>query len=80
MNNKKYAHIKKAERLEIAILLGKGYSYRNIAKVQGRSVSSISEEVRNNSVKGKYSKYQGVKVASDNDLWNYISKKRLNIY
>jgi IS30 family transposase len=90
MNNKKYTHVKKAERLEIAILLEKGYSYRNIAKVQGRSVSSISEEIKNNSVKGKYdphkanhkayvkrkySKYQGMKVVSDNDLWNYIEDK-----
>jgi len=90
MNNKKYSHIKKAERLEIAILLEKGYSYRNIARVQGRSVSSISEEVRHNSVKGKYnphkanheayvrrkySKYQGMRVVSDIELWNYIGDK-----
>ncbi|MDP2820757.1 MAG: IS30 family transposase [bacterium] len=90
MKNKKYSHIKKAERLEIAILLDKGYSYRNIAKSQKRSVSSVSEEISNNSVNGKYdpqkadhkayvkrkySKYQGMKVVSDLRLWNYIEDK-----
>lgn len=90
MKQRKYAHIKKAERLEITILLNKGYSYRDIAKSLKRSVSSISEEIRNNSVNGKYdpdkanhkacvkrkySKYQGMKVASDFELWNYIEDK-----
>lgn len=89
-NNKKYSHIKRAERLEISILLNKGYSYREIAGVLKRSVSSISEEINNNSVNGrydpnkanhkayvkrKYSKYQGMKVVSDIDLWNYLEEK-----
>jgi IS30 family transposase len=34
---KKYTHIKKAERLEIAILLEKRYSIREIAKAMKRS-------------------------------------------
>lgn len=90
MKNKKYTHIEKAERLEIAILLNKGYSYRDIAKALKRSVSSISEEINTNSVNGiydpykanhkayvkrKYSKYQGMKAASDFDLWDYIENK-----
>ncbi len=90
MKKKKYTHIKKAERLEIAILLDKGYSYRDIAKALERSVSSISEEIGNNSVNGaydpkkanhkaymkrKYSKYQGMKVTSNLDLWNYLEDK-----
>src|SRR3989344_80747 len=90
MNNKKYTHIKKAERLEIAILLDKGYSYRNIAKTLGRSPNTISKEIRENSVnekyepkkanhkayvKRKYSKYQGMKVVSDITLWDYIENK-----
>lgn len=89
MKNAKYTHIKKMERLEIAVLLGKGYSYRSIAKALGRSASSVSEEINNNSVKGiydarkanhkayvkrKYSKYQGMKVVRDLDLWNYVVK------
>lgn len=90
MKNKKYSHIKKAERLEIAILLNKGYSYRDIARTLKRSVSSISEEINNNSVNGIYdpqkanhkayvkrknSKYQGMKVVGNFDLWNYLEEK-----
>lgn len=90
MKQRKYSHIKKAERLEIAILLNKGYSYRDIARAVKRSVSSISEEINNNSVNGaydpdkanhkahvkrKYSKYQGMKVVNDLELWSYIEDK-----
>jgi len=41
-----YRHITKAERSEIGILLGKGYSQREIAKVLDRSHTSIGREVR----------------------------------
>lgn len=90
MKNIKYTHIKKTERLEIAILLNKGYSRRDIARTIKRSASSISEEINNNSVNGiydpnkahhkayvkrKYSKYQGMKVVSNVNLWNYILDK-----
>ena len=76
--------------MEIAILLEKGYSHRNIAQALGRSVSSISEEINSNNVNGgcdpnkaqhkayvkrKYSKYQGMKVVNDIELWNYIEDK-----
>lgn len=43
-----YSHIRQDERLEIAILLKKGYSTRDIAVALGRSPSSISSEVRRN--------------------------------
>lgn len=90
MKNKKYSHINKAERLEIKILLDKGYSYRSIARVLKRSISSISEEIRNNGVNGEYdpekahhkarvkrknSKYQGMKIVEDDNLWRYIENK-----
>jgi len=42
----KYTHIKKAERLQIAILLNKGYSCRDIAKVLKGSPNTISREIR----------------------------------
>jgi IS30 family transposase len=86
----KYKHIKKAERLEIAILLKRGYGVRQLAGALGRSPSSISEEISKNSVNGaydphkadhkayvkrKYSKYQGMKVVGDSQLWNYIEEK-----
>ena len=86
----KYTHTKKAERLEIAMLLNKGYSCRDIAKVLGRSPNTISREIKNNKVnrkydphkanhkayvKRKYSKYQGMKVVKDIKLWKYIKDK-----
>ena len=51
---KKREKIKKSERLEISILLNKGYSHRSIAKVLNRSNGSISREIRVNSVSGIY--------------------------
>lgn len=87
---KSYQHLKKAERLEIAILLEKSYSIRDIAKVLDRSPSSISEEIKKNKTKRGYhpfwadqkvknrrrkSKYQTMKIAEDFDLRNYIEEK-----
>lgn len=45
---KQYSHIRQDERLEIAILLKKGYSIRSIAGALGRSPSSVSHELRRN--------------------------------
>lgn len=47
---KKAKDLSKAERLEMGILLNKGYSKRSIAKVLGRSPNTISYEVLNNTV------------------------------
>jgi IS30 family transposase len=47
--------IKAEERDQIAILLSSKTSLRDIAKNLGRSVSSVSEEVKRNSVNGVYS-------------------------
>jgi len=86
----KYKHIKKAERLEITILVERKYKIREIARVLKRSPSTISEEISKNSVNGtynpykaqqkayvkrKYSKYQGMKVVEDNQLRNYVEEK-----
>jgi len=90
MKKKKHSHIKKAERLEIAILLKRKYGVREIARALHRSPATISEEIKNNSVKGvynpqkahhkayvkrKYSKYQGMNVADNPALWDYIKEK-----
>lgn len=90
MNKKSYAHITKTERQEIAILLEKQYTQRDIARVLNRNVSSISREIVNNSVKGtynpvkadhkayvarKYSKYQGMKIESRPELRAYVEAK-----
>lgn len=90
---KKSKKIKTAERLEIAVLLKKGYSLRSIAEILERSPNSISYEIKNNSTKGiydprkanhkayvkrKYAKYQGMKIVSDIELWNYVEEKMEN--
>ena len=92
-SSKKYTHIKKEERLEIAILLKKGYSPKNIADVLKRSPNTISQELNRNSVNGiydpikanlksytkrKYSKFQIMKIVKDKELWDYIKDKLKN--
>lgn len=81
--------LKRAERLEIAILLDKRYSYREIAKVLGRSPNTISYEIRTNLVNGTYdpikahakarlrkrmSKFQWMKIEENKELKQYIIK------
>lgn len=90
MKNKKYKHIKKGERSEIAYLLDKRHGLRTIAEMLNRSPNTISREINNNSVDGrydplkadhkayvkrKYSKYQGMKVVEDDNLRNYVEEK-----
>lgn len=85
-----YKHVGKGERLELSLLLSKGYSLRAIARVLGRSHTSLSRELRKNKVNRSYnpqkantkaqvrrqkSKYQGMKVRETAGLEEYISKK-----
>jgi transposase, IS30 family len=89
LNNyeKKYSHINKHERNEIVILLSKKYSFRDIARALNRSVSSISEEINNNSVKGIYdpfkanlkayvrrynASYRGQKIVRNKELRDFV--------
>ena len=87
-----YTHISKVERLEIGILLRKGYSVAEIAAELGRSRSSIYRELQRNAVTGayqsikadhkayvrrKYSKYQGMRIVEDMKLREYIHTKLL---
>lgn len=46
-----YAHLTKSHRLEISILLSKGYSHRSISKALNISQSTVSREVRRNSMR-----------------------------
>lgn len=86
----KYKHFSQAERNELAILLKKGYSRRDIGYALGRSPSSVSREITNNSVNDTYdpskaqnkvrtrrlySKYQGMKVVENPYLRQYIEEK-----
>lgn len=81
-------HIQDNERRAIAIALKNKTSLRAIAKRLGRSVSSISDEIRRNSAKGRYdprhaeyrarlrrkrSKQQCLKVAMDPSLKAYVT-------
>ena len=67
----------------------KGYSIRNIAEALKRSVSTISDEISNNSTRGKYnprkaqhkayvrrkySKYQGMKIVGNKHLKKFVDK------
>ncbi|MFH1677784.1 MAG: IS30 family transposase [Patescibacteria group bacterium] len=78
-----YQHFQKTDRMEISILLNKGYSVRDIGRALGKNHSSINREIKDNSVKGIYdpcqaeykarlkrrmSKYQGMKIADNPDL------------
>lgn len=49
-----YKHITINERCCIANFLGLGWSIRKIAKHLNRNASTISREIRRNSVNGKY--------------------------
>lgn len=85
-----YTHFSKTERLELSVLLKKGYSLRDIGRALKKSPSSVSREVMRNSVQGvydpqkaahktyvkrRYSKYQGMKVREHPELEAYIAKK-----
>lgn len=89
MKKNKYHHITKTERSEITLLRQRKYSLRDIGRMLKRSVSSLSEEIKNNSINGKYdpgkaqhkayvkrkySKYQGMKVVSDVRLRSYVEE------
>jgi IS30 family transposase len=86
----KMKKLSRAERLEIEILLDKGYSYRAIAESMGRSPNTISYEVRENSTNGVYdalkadkkarikkkgAKFQWKKINHDKALQDYIVSK-----
>lgn len=86
----KFRHLKKTDRLEIAVLQTRGYSHREIARAMGRDHTTISRELSRNTVSGtydprkaqhkayvrrKYSKYQGMKIVHAPLLRNYLEEK-----
>jgi transposase, IS30 family len=83
----KYIHITEAEQRRIERLLEAGESFRSISKKLGRSVSSISDEIKRNQVKGIYvarkakhkarlrrqkSKIQCLKVSMNKELKDFV--------
>mgnify|MGYP001581107844 FL=1 len=84
------AHFSKTERLELSILLKKGYSQRGIAHALSRDPSSVSRELKRGQVNGrynplkahhkayvrrKYSKYQGMKIREHPELEAYVRER-----
>lgn len=78
-----------SEWSEISILKRKKYSLRAIARALGRSVSSVSGELRRNRVRGaydakkaahkayarrKYAKYQGMKIVEHASLRKFVEE------
>lgn len=89
MNNHK-GHLKKEERMEIYLLLKKGYSRRDIADALGRDHTVILREIERNSsgerydphraqdkarIRRRYSKYQGMKINECPELKRYVKEK-----
>lgn len=85
----KFNHFNLGERKRIERYLRKGKSLRKIARILDRSVSSVSDEIRNNSVNEIYnakranhkayvkrqtSKRDCLKVAKDSKLQNFVIK------
>lgn len=90
MSVNNYHHFTKNERNELFILLNRGYSHREIANALEKHHSSISREIKKNSVKEKYvskkanqkaktkrskAKYRGMKINENSELKNYIEEK-----
>lgn len=89
-NSKNYKHLTQDERNELSILLKKGYSLRSIADVLKKNPSSVSREIKENSVNGEYdpkkaqakarvkrmyAKFQGMKVRKHPEIEAYIHEK-----
>jgi len=86
----RYSHFTRTDRFELSILLKKGYSLRSIGNALKKSPSSISREVKDNSVNGVYdpkkaqhkaykrrwqSKYRSMKIRDNPKLEEYIKIK-----
>lgn len=86
-------HLSKDERNEITILLSKKYSMRSIAFALGRSVCSISSEIKRNSVNEEYdpkkaqhksyvkrrdSSFRGKKIVADDRLRKFVDDTLIN--
>ncbi len=86
----KYSHFTRTDRFELSILLKKGYSMRGVGKALEKNPSSISREIKENSVNGIYdpkkaqhkayrrrwqSKYRAMKIRDNPKLEEYIKMK-----
>lgn len=86
----RYTHFSKTDRFEISVLLKRGYSHRDISQALGKHHSSVSREIKRNSVNGVYdsrkshhrayvkrrqAKYIGMKVRGDPVIERYVWEK-----
>src|ERR1043166_849347 len=85
---KKYSQLSLAERGQVEILWGKGYTQKDIAGVLGRNPGTVCRELKRTVygaygarkahhkayVKRKYAKYQGMKIRQDMKLEAYVTK------
>lgn len=89
MHNK-YIHMTEAERRRIERLRSAGKGVRSIARILGRGIGTVSEEIKRNSVRGayharkaehkayvrrKYAKADCLKVTSDIFLRRFVEEK-----
>jgi transposase, IS30 family len=89
---KYYKHLARVDRIEIGILLGKGYTVSDIAVGIGKHPSTLYREINRNSVLGTYhpikanhksyvrrrnAKYQAMSIIEDMKLREYIETKLL---
>ena len=70
--------LSRSERLEIGILLSRQYGIREIARVLGRSPSSISEEIKRNSVNGIYDPLKADHKAYVQSLYRRLQWRKIN--
>jgi IS30 family transposase len=83
-----------SDRYEIKILLDKKYSLRSIAQAMGKSVSTISDEMRRNSrkdgiyipslaqhkayVRRRSASFKGKKIVSDDNLREFVEQSLMD--
>lgn len=85
-----YEHLGESERRRVERLRAAGWGVRSIARALGRGVATVSDEIRRNSVNGryvarkaehkayvarKYSKVQCLKVVTNKNLRNFVEEK-----
>jgi IS30 family transposase len=88
-HEKNYTHLTEHERDEIQELKDRGYGVRAIARMLGRGIGTISEELKRNQVSEQYdakkahakstvrrkaAKFQGKKIVANQDLLTFIEK------
>ncbi|MFA5086539.1 MAG: IS30 family transposase [Candidatus Paceibacterota bacterium] len=94
MKNKKKkknrSHFTRDDRVRLELLLSEEWTYKEIGEKIGFAQSSISDEIKNNSVKGEYAakkadhkarqrrffaKFQTMKIVKDKNLRNYVEER-----